>query len=113
MPKRVGKVEAVKALERQNKALLAQETPTPSGEPHRISAPTRKVSDILEDMAALSEDDLGLLFWSIDQGMWDEWDTSLEGGLAMFGETEMKIAVKSAVYAAKAVENNKENSNDN
>ena len=71
------------------------------------------VSAILEHMAALSEDDLGLLFFSIDAGMWDEWDTSLAKGLEMFGETEMKIAVKSAVYAAKAVESNKENSNDN
>jgi hypothetical protein len=64
----------------------------------------RKVSDILTDMAALGEDDLGLLFWSLDQGMHDEWDCTLANGLEMFGETEMKIVVKSAVYAAKAVE---------
>jgi hypothetical protein len=64
-----------------------------------------KVSEILEAMAALSEDDLGLLFHSLSMGVWDEWDCDLPTALKNFGETEMMVAVKSAVYAAKAVEN--------
>ena len=100
--RRVGKDKAVQAAVAQNKALLAQRQPTPSGEPHRIMP--KSVSAVLEDIMALSDDDLGLLFWSISEGMWEEWDCSLAQGIEMFGEVEMRVAIKSAVYAAKAIE---------
>lgn len=77
--------------------------PKVKGGPHRKM--TKAVSAILEDMQALSDDELGLLFWSLSEGMWDEWDCSLSQGLEMFGEVEMRIAVKSAAYAARAIEN--------
>lgn len=76
-------------------------------------ATTKKPSEILEDMAALSHDDLGLLFHSLSMGMWDEWDCDLPTGLKMFGEQEMQIAIKSAVYAAKAVEDQPKEQDDN
>lgn len=71
--------------------------------PHRSGLP-KAVSAILEDLEKLSDDDLGLFFWSISEGMWDEWDCSLTQGLEIFGEAEMRVAIRSAIYAAKAIE---------
>lgn len=73
--------------------------------PAEIRQVPKAVSAILEDLVALTDDDLGLFFWSISEGMWDEWDCSLAQGIEIFGEVEMRVAIKSAVYAAKAIEN--------
>jgi hypothetical protein len=101
-PKRPGKQAAINLARKQNDALRARPVPTKMGEPHRVVP--KAVSAILEDLLALTDDDLGLFFWSISEGMWDEWDTSLVGGLEIFGEAEMRVAIRSAVFAAKAVE---------
>jgi hypothetical protein len=66
---------------------------------------SKKVSDILDDMAALSDDDTELLLSALDHGMWDEWDTSLVGGLSIgFGPVEVRVAVKSAASFVKYLE---------
>jgi hypothetical protein len=53
-------------------------------------------ADILDAMSkddTLAEQVLHLL----NQGMWDEWDTSLVGGLDMgFGGAELRIAARTA-----------------
>jgi hypothetical protein len=73
--------------------------------PPAIRATPKAVSAILEDLEKLSDDDLGLFFWALSEGCWDEWDTGLVGCLEIMGEKEMRVAIHSAVYAAKAVEN--------
>src|SRR6478672_8071094 len=93
--RRVGKPAAASELKAQAEALRKRPVPTPMGEPHRVVP--KAVSAILEDLLALTDDDLGLFFWSISEGMWDEWDCSLIAGLEMFGEVEMRVAIKSAV----------------
>lgn len=63
-----------------------------------------KVSEILKALSELSDDDIGLFFHSLSMGVRDEWDCDLPTALKQFGEVEMKIAIKAAVYAAEAVE---------
>jgi len=64
----------------------------------------KKVSGILDDIAALNDGDTELLVNALDHGMWDEWDVSLVGGLSMFGATEIRVAAKSAASFAKYIE---------
>ena len=149
--RRVGKVNAVRALTDAKNNILDQPVPTPMGEPHRLVEPLHpeeervlrllKISDlpantskvnldalkkleakgrvrwdaaarkwklqdhpvvtILNAIVALSDDDMGFLLQMLDSGMWDEWDVSLDGGIAMFGAVEIKLAAKSGAITAK------------
>jgi hypothetical protein len=63
---------------------------------------SKPVAAILEDIQALSDDELGFLFQMLDSGMWDEWDVSLVGGLSIgFGPAEIRLAAKSGASTAK------------
>jgi hypothetical protein len=64
-----------------------------------------KVIDILDAIVALDDDGIDFLFQMLDHGMWDEWDTSLVGGLSIgFGPAEMRIAVRSSASFAKHID---------
>jgi hypothetical protein len=57
---------------------------------------------ILEDIQALSDDEINFLFHMLDSGMWDEWDCSLVGGIEVgMGPVEIRLAAKSGAIAAK------------
>lgn len=62
------------------------------------------VSHLLETISQLSGQELEFLFDCMDEGMWDEWDTSLSNGLTMFGNQELKIALRTAAIRAKYIE---------
>jgi hypothetical protein len=76
------------------------------GEPHRIVA-SKAVSAILEDIQALSDEEIDFLFAMLNSGMWDEWDCSLVGGIEIgLGAPEIRVAVRAAAIAAKYHEDN-------
>lgn len=71
------------------------------GEPHRIVG-SKAVSAILEDIQALSDEEIDFLFAMLNAGMWDEWDTSFVGGIEIgLGAPEIRIAVRAAAISAK------------
>jgi hypothetical protein len=102
MPKRRHDKETVtRVIREQAEAIRNQETPTPSGEPHRIVSTDSPVVKILNEIAALDDDGIDFLFQMLDSGMWDEWDCSLIGGIEMgMGSAEIRIAAKSGASAA-------------
>lgn len=69
-----------------------------------MSSSTKPVTDVLEAMKALDDDQLGFLFDVLDAGMHDEWDCTLPNGLGMFGPAEIRIAVKTAAIFANTAE---------
>jgi hypothetical protein len=65
-------------------------------------APKTPVTDILNAIVALGDDEIDFLFQMLDSGMWDEWDCSLTGGIEMgFGSAEIRLAAKSGASTAK------------
>lgn len=64
-----------------------------------------KVSKILEAIAELEDQEINLLINSLNHGMWDEWDCSLNDGLKIgFGGKELAIAANSGMYFARHAE---------
>jgi hypothetical protein len=100
--KRPGKLIAAAVMKAQAAAIRNQETPTPSGEPHRIVPSSDQVVTILNEIAALDDDGIDFLLQMLDSGMWDEWDTGLVGGIEVgFGPAEIRLAAKSGASTAK------------
>jgi hypothetical protein len=67
-----------------------------------------KVSQILEKIAQLDDNEIDLLLQSLNWGMHNEWDCGLDNWVATgFGPAEFRIAVKESVYFASAHEEDK------
>jgi hypothetical protein len=73
------------------------------GEPHRVVG-SKAVSAVLEDIQALDDDEIDLLFGVMDAAMHDEWDCSLHNGIEMFGVAEMRVMFRTAAIMANAAE---------
>lgn len=58
------------------------------------------ISDLLQQIAQLDDDELNLLLSSLDIGMQSEWDCVLSDGLALFGVAEFRVAAKNAISFA-------------
>jgi hypothetical protein len=62
------------------------------------------VVKVLEAIAALKADEIDFLFSMLDSGMWDEWDTSLIGGIECgMGGDEIRIAASAGASTAKYI----------
>jgi hypothetical protein len=76
------------------------------------SAMSKAVSAILEDIQALSDEEMALLSLSLSEAMWDEWDCGLDTALENFGAGEWRVAVRTAAIVAKNAEKHQSNTNE-
>jgi hypothetical protein len=65
-----------------------------------MKAPSR----LLEDLIALTDDNIDIFFAALNDGMQEEWDCPLSVGVKEFGPAELRIAAKSGIEFARTYE---------
>lgn len=65
---------------------------------------SKKASELLKQVAEMSDQELATFFTALSEGSWDEWDCGLDVLFTQFGPSEIRLAARTGAQVALGME---------